>query len=357
MSKRDYYEILGIKKDASKLEIREAYKKLAKKYHPDINKDHGAEENFKEISEAYAVLSDDNKRAQYNQFGHQSFDQRFSKEDIFRGFDFDIFDDFGFDDSDSLFNMFFGGSRRSHSRRGADLVYDLEIEFEEAAFGSKKEIRIPITKICESCEGNGAKNGTEFEKCKSCNGKGKVEKIQRTLFGAFKIVTTCSSCRGSGEIIKTKCPDCKGEGKITQKKDISLKIPAGVDDDSKIRIVGAGEAGERDAEPGDLYILIHVRPHKLFKRTEDDIHLELPIAFSQLALGCKINIPTLDGKLKLKIPAGTQTHTIFRLKNKGIAHLNRHGTGDEFVKVIIETPRNINKKQKEILKELLQQDI
>jgi len=357
MSKRDYYEILNISKDASKAEIKEAYKRLAKKYHPDINKDKDAEEKFKEISEAYAVLSDDNKRAQYNQFGHQSFDQRFSKEDIFRGFNFDIFRDFGFNDSNDLFDMFFGGNRRRHSKSGEDLVYNLNIEFEEAAFGSKKEIKIPITKICDSCKGTGAKNGVEFETCDACNGTGQIQKTQRTLFGIFSIVTVCNKCQGRGEIIRIKCPECKGKGKITQKKEISLKIPAGIDNDSRIRIVGAGEAGDRDAEPGDLYIIIHVKPHKIFQRVGDDIHLEFPAAFSQLTLGCKIDVPTLEGNVKLKIPEGTQTHTIFRLKNKGIQHLNRHGKGDEFVKVVISTPKKLSKKQKKLLKEFEKESI
>jgi molecular chaperone DnaJ len=238
MAKKDYYEILGVNKGASKEEIKKAYKKLAKKYHPDISKDKNTEEKFKEISEAYAVLSDDSKRAQYDQFGHAGFDQRFTQEDIFRNFDFDVFRDFGFNSFDNIFDIFFG--RRRTKRRGNDLRYDLDITFEEAAFGSKKELEIPRTEVCERCNGTGAE-GDNFEKCDNCNGTGQYRQVRRTMLGSFTQITTCMKCGGTGRIIKKECKGCKGKGVVRKIKKITVNIPAGVDNGSRIRLSGEGE--------------------------------------------------------------------------------------------------------------------
>ncbi len=350
MTKRDYYETLGISKSASKEEIKKAYKNLAKKYHPDITKDKSSEEKFKEISEAYAVLSDDQKRANYNQFGHDGFDQRFSQEDIFRDFDFDIFRDFGFGGFDSIFDVFFGRGNRRAKRRGADLRYDLDISFEEAAFGIVKTIKFPGHSVCNSCNGTGAE-GNSFETCANCNGNGQVSKTMRTPFGVINQVVTCHACRGNGKTIKKHCKSCNGSGLLEKTKTVEISIPAGVDNGNQIRVDGQGEIGEDNA-PGDLYVVIHVRPHKLLHRDGADLYLEYPITFSKAVLGGKIDIPSLEKNVELKIPPGTQSHTVFRLKNQGIKKLRGFGKGDLYVKVIINVPEKISKKQRKLLEEL-----
>ncbi|MFH1592280.1 MAG: molecular chaperone DnaJ [Candidatus Woesearchaeota archaeon] len=348
MTKEDYYEILGIPGNASKEEIKKAYKNLAKKYHPDITKDKSTEAKFKEVSEAYAVLSDDQKRAQYDQFGHEGFDQRFSQEDIFRNFNFDVFRDFGFGDFDNIFDVFFGGRRTR--RRGADLRYDLEVAFEESAFGTKKQIQIPRNEICSTCEGSGAHNNN-FENCNTCNGSGKVRQAIRTPFGAITQVATCNKCHGEGKLIKERCKTCKGRRIIEKTRTISVKIPAGVNNGNQIRLAGEGEAIE-NGTTGDLYVVLHVLPHKLFQREGDDIYLDIPIKFTTAILGAKIEVPTLEGKAKLKIPAGTQSHTIFKLKGLGIKRLQGYGQGDQYVRTIVNIPKTLNKTQKKLLSDL-----
>lgn len=351
---KDYYEILGVNKNASKEEIKRAYKKLAMKYHPDVSKEPNAAEKFKEISEAYAVLSDDEKRQQYDTFGSDAFRQAYSKEDIFRGFDFDdIFSDmFG---GGSIFDMFFGGGRRQRRiRKGSNIRYDLELDFEEAAFGTKKDIEVPRHEKCHECDGTGAKD-KEMITCPDCNGSGVYRKTQRTPFGMFSQTTTCRVCEGTGEIMKEACPECHGKGLFKKKRKIKVKVPAGVDTGHTLRISGEGESIGR-GQSGDLFVVIHVKPHKIFKRDDDDIYLELPITFSQAALGDEIEVPTLKGKAKLKIPAGTQSGTVFRLKDQGIENIEGDGKGDEYIKIDVQTPTKLSKKEKEIFEELSKSD-
>jgi len=350
MTKKDYYEILGLKKNAGKEEIKKAYKKLALKHHPDKG---GNEEKFKELSEAYAVLSEDNKRKVYDQFGHQGFDQRYTQEDIFRGVNFDdIFRDifgqaFGDDEfGGDLFSSFFG--RRRGRRRGQDLRYDLEISFEEAAFGCEKQLKIPRLVKCEHCEGTGADG--KLVDCENCNGKGQIRKHINTFFGSFMQVTTCRKCNGYGKLAEKKCRHCN-EGVKQENKEIKIEIPGGVDSGSRIRVSGGGEA-IGNGESGDLYIFIHVGQHEIFERNDIDIIVNYPISFSQAALGDAAEVPTLKDKIKIKIPAGTQSNTIFRLSGKGIKRLHDEGYGDELVRIIVKTPAKLNKKQEELLREL-----
>ncbi len=355
MSKKDYYEILGISKNAAKEEIKKAYKKLAMKYHPDVSKEKNAAEKFKEISEAYAVLSDDEKRQQYDTFGSDAFSRTYSQEDIFRGFDFeDIFGDlFGGND---IFNMFFGGrgGHRTRRRTGANVRYDLEISFEEAAFGADKTIEVEKNEKCEACDGTGAKDG-ETTTCPDCHGSGVFRRTQRTPFGIFSQSTTCRSCGGEGEVVKEACPKCYGQGFIVKKKKITIKIPGGIDTGHTLRLSGEGEPA-RGGPNGDMFVMIHVKPHKLFQRDEDDIYFEFPISFSQAVLGDEIEIPTLKGKAKLKIPPGTQSETVFRLKGEGIKNIHDHGKGDQYVKVKLRTPTSLSKKEKELFEELSKSD-
>ncbi|WP_034429572.1 molecular chaperone DnaJ [Caldisalinibacter kiritimatiensis] len=352
MSKRDYYEVLGVDRNASEQEIKRAYRKLAKKYHPDMNPDDKeAEKKFKEINEAYEVLSDPQKKARYDQFGHQGVNgQGFGGfgqgAGGFGGFD-DIFDD--------IFDMFGGGfskgRRKSGPRKGADLKYRVNIKFEEAAFGTEKEIKINRTENCSVCNGTGAKPGTNKTTCPKCNGTGEVRYAQNTPFGQFVNVRTCDNCNGTGEIIEEPCSKCGGTGKERKERKINIKIPAGVDTGSVIPLRGEGEPGERGGPRGDLYIYINVQPHEIFEREGDDVICEVPISFVQAALGDSIEVPTLDGKVRYNIPEGTQTGTIFRLKNKGIHHLRGNGRGDQYVKVVVQVPKRLNEKQKELLKE------
>jgi len=347
MTKKDYYEVLGIGKDSSKEEIKKSYKKLAIKYHPDKG---GDAEKFKEISEAYAVLSDEDKRKKYDQFGHDGFDQRYSQEDIFRGANFEdifseIFGNNGF--GDNLFDMFFGGRRR-REHRGNDLHYEIEINFEEAAFGAEKEIEYPRMEACGECNGTGSADG-KFEKCSECNGTGQVRKVQQSFFGMVQQITTCRKCRGAGKEIKNPCKECSGSGLTSNIKKLKIKIPAGVDNGNHIRISNEGEVNMEGKHPGDLYMTVHVKPHKIFTRENNDIYMEAKIPFTKAILGGEINIPTLKEETKLKIPSGTQSHTIFRLKEHGIPHVNSNKKGDQYIKVIVEIPKKINSKQKELL--------
>jgi molecular chaperone DnaJ len=361
MVKRDYYEILGINKDASKSEIKKAYRKLALKYHPDKNPDKDAEE-FKEISEAYAVLYDDEKRGLYDQYGHAGIDQRYSYEDIFRGADFgDIFRGMGFDFNfgfgfDDIFERFFGhrmgyerGSPRR--RRGADLRYDIEISLENAYEGFETTIKVPRTETCDECKGSGAKPGTSPKSCPQCNGTGQIRSSRRTNFGMFTQITTCNKCSGQGTYIEERCYECNGRGLIQKTRDIELKIPRGVDDGSQLRLAGEGEAGSSGS--GDLYIVIHVKKHPKFNRRGLDLHMIKYITFPEAAIGTKINIETLNGEIeKLKIPDGTQNGDILMIRGRGMPNIHGRGQGDLYVEIHVKTPKKLTRRAKKLLEEL-----
>lgn len=356
-TKRDYYEILGVNRNASLDDIKRAYRNLALKYHPDrvhADKKKEAEERFKEISEAYAVLSDSQKRAQYDQFGHAGIDSRYSYEDIFRGADFSsIFEDLGFGGSifDELFGEFdffgTGRKRRRGPARGSDLEYEIAISFEDAATGKEKTIDIPRYEICPDCNGGGAKPGTGKATCPTCGGRGQL--ISST--GFFSISQTCNRCRGEGSIIKNPCTQCNGAGRVKVHRKIEVKIPAGVDTGSRLRLQGEGEAGLRGGPRGDLYIYINVKSHPIFERHGSDIICEVPISFSTATLGGEVEVPTLNGRVMMRIPPGTQSGKIFRLAGKGVVGLRGYGKGDELVRIIIETPTNLNSEQKRLLME------
>lgn len=353
MSKRDYYEVLGVERGATKEEIKRAYRKLSKKYHPDINKEPGTDEKFKEITEAYEVLSDDTKRAQYDQFGHAGANgQGFGG---FDGFDFGGDGFGGFGGFEDILNTFFGGSSRRRNpnapRQGADLQYTMTISFEDAAFGKETEIEIPREEECDRCKGTGAKPGTKPETCPHCQGSGQISIEQNTAFGRIVNRRVCYHCQGTGTIIKEKCTTCSGTGRVKKRKKIQIKIPAGINDGQQLRVAGQGELGINGGPPGDLYVLFYIKPHEFFERDGDDIYCEMPISFVQAALGDEIEVPTLYGKVKIKIPAGTQTHTKFRLRGKGIKNVRGQGVGDQHVTVRIVTPTKLTEKQKQLLRE------
>ncbi|PIN86063.1 molecular chaperone DnaJ [Candidatus Woesearchaeota archaeon CG10_big_fil_rev_8_21_14_0_10_44_13] len=357
---KDYYKTLGVEKGASKDDIKKAYKRLAKKYHPDLNKEPDAEKRFKEINEAASVLADDQKRQQYDQFGTADFA---GYQGGAGGFDFSEFmnqsGDFGFD-FESIFDSFFGGNAfggggrgrgsRRGSRRGSDLIYEIEITLEEAAFGAEKHITIPKMDHCDECNGTGSA-GSGTTTCDECNGTGMVRQTRRTPFGIFATASPCRKCRGEGTIIKNPCRECRGTGIVEKTKRIKVDIPAGVSDGLRLRMPGEGEAGEKAGPLGDLYVSIHVKQHNIFKREGDDIYTEIPISFAQAALGDEIEVPTLEGKANMKIPAGTQTNTIFRMKGRGIPNIRGHGKGDEKIRAIVDVPTRLTKKQKELLEE------
>lgn len=334
---KDYYSTLGVNKNASQEEIKKAYKTLAKKHHPDINKEKGSAEKFKEINEAYATLGDESKRNSYDRFGTADEATGFQNGS----------QDFNFDD---IFEDFFGGSIFGNTRRrrkGADMQCDIELDFEEAAFGAKKDIELTRFENCEECEGTGAE---ELETCGDCGGKGKRRHTIRTPFGMIAQTAACPRCKGTGKRIAKECRACNGEGKKKIRKTVEVKIPAGVDNGLTLRVTGEGEAGE--SEQGDLYVRISVNPHDMFERDGNHILLTLPISFSQAALGTQIDIPTLEGKSTIKIPAGTQTHTILRMREKGIADVRTGDKGDQLVKILIKTPTTLTRRQREILSEL-----
>jgi molecular chaperone DnaJ len=344
---KDYYEILGVQKNASKEEIKKAYKKLAKRYHPDVNKDSGATEKFKEINEAASVLGDEKKRQQYDQYGTTSDQMGGFNYSDFGGFD--VFNEFDFGD---IFDKFFGGGlggRRRGPMRGADLRYDVELTLEDVFKGTTRNVTIPRMEKCATCDGSGAVHDSDIVTCDSCNGSGVSRHSQRTPFGVFTTQTVCGKCHGSGQFIRKPCTECNGSGLVKKTKKIEVNIPAGVDDGARLRVRGEGEGGERGSSPGDLYIFIHVKPHKVFERNGSDIYYEIPISFTQAALGDEIEVPTIDGKAMLKIPSGTQPGTVFRMRGKGIPE--DHGTGDQNVKVNVEIPKNLTKKEKELLEE------
>jgi molecular chaperone DnaJ len=344
-SKRDYYEVLGVGRDVSEQELKQAYRRLAIKYHPDKNPgDKESEEQFKEIAEAYQVLSTPDLRARYDRFGHAgvSASAGAGAGQGFPGFE-DIFDMFGFGD---IFGQ--RGGRRGGPRRGSDLRYDIEITLEEAATGLKTKIRVPRLESCETCKGTGAAEGSEPTKCTTCAGAGQVRYQQ----GFFSVSRTCSTCRGSGKVIRNACRDCRGEGRIERDKMLEIKMPAGVDTGSRLRIAGEGEAGEMGAQRGDLYVIVHVKEHEFFERREANLYCSLPISFTQAALGAEIVVPTLDGEETLRIPEATQTGTMFRLKGRGMPVLTGRGRGDLFVSATIVTPKSLSREQRHLLEEM-----
>lgn len=366
MAEKDYYKILGVEKNATKEEIKKAYKKLAKQYHPDLNKEPGAADKFKEINQAASVLGDEEKRKQYDQFGAEAFKYGtgagpgaggFGQG----GFDFSGFDfsDFGFDrfDFDSIFDTFFSragfegrgtGSRRARTSTGRDLVYELTLTFEEAANGVKKKIKVTKNDVCAECDGKG---GHDEIVCPDCRGTGAFRETRRTAFGVFQTTSACRTCNGTGQVFRDICVGCGGAGRVRKAKTIEVDVPAGIMDGARLRVSGEGEAGYRGGRNGDLYLLIHVEPSEVFEREGDDLIIEQKISFTKAALGGKVTVPTLDGKADLKIPAGTQPGTVLRMKGKGIKHLHSFGRGDELVKINIEVPSKLSRHQEKILKD------
>lgn len=351
MPKRDYYEILGLNKDATIEDIKRAYRKLALKYHPDRNSsDSNAEKKFKEINEAYQVLGDKEKRARYDQFG---------SAEGFGGFDFRDFQGRGFSDFGNfsdIFDSFFGTRTRGpedrvRPQRGANLRYNLEINFEDSAFGRETRVEVPHWETCPRCKGSRAEPGSSPQTCPDCNGTGEIRNTQSTLFGQFVNIQTCPRCGGEGKIINSICTNCKGTGKVKKNRIVKVKIPAGVDTGHRLRMGGMGEPGERGGPSGDLYIVIYVKPHKIFKRDGIDIMCNHSISFVKAALGGEITVPTLKEKAKIKIPAGTQSNTIFRLKGRGIYKIGTNQRGNEYVKIIVETPKRMSNEQKKLLLE------
>ena len=355
MAKRDYYEVLGVAKTASADEIKKAYRKLAMKHHPDRNPDDkSAEDKFKEANEAYEVLSDEDKRAAYDRHGHAGVDPNmggFGGQGGFGGGAGSFSDIFG----DVFGDIFGGGGQRGggqRANRGSDLRYTLELDLEEAVRGTTVQIRVPKLSTCEVCDGSGAKKGTTVDTCRTCGGAGQVRMQQ----GFFSVAQTCPTCRGRGKTIKDPCNACHGQGRVEKAKTLEVKIPAGVDSGDRIRLSGEGEAGMNGGPSGDLYVQVAVRPHKIFERDGADLYCEMPISFADAALGGELEVPTLDGRVKLKIPEGTQTGKLFRLRGKGVAPVRGGGTGDLLCRVAVETPVNLSKRQKELLREF-QQDM
>ncbi|QHW37097.1 molecular chaperone DnaJ [Staphylococcus ursi] len=350
MAKRDYYEVLGVSKSASKDEIKKAYRKLSKKYHPDINKEEGSDEKFKEISEAYEVLSDENKRAQYDQFGHSGPQGGFGQG--FGGQDFSGFGGGGFED---IFSQFFGGAQRQRDpnapRRGDDLQYTMTVTFDEAVFGTKKEISIRKEVTCHTCDGEGAKPGTKKKTCSYCHGAGHVSVEQNTILGRVRTEKVCPECNGTGEEFEEPCPTCHGKGTELKNVKLEVTVPEGVDNDQQIRLAGQGGPGENGGPAGDLFVIFRVQPSDKFTREGDDILYNHNISFAQAALGDEVKIPTLKGHVMLTVPEGTQTGKQFRLKGKGIKNVHGYGYGDLFVNIRVQTPTSLNERQRELLKE------
>ena len=353
--KRDYYEVLGVEKGATPEEIKKAYRKVTKENHPDLHPgDKDCEERFKEANEAYEVLSDEEKRKKYDQYGHAAFDPNAGFGGGFGGFDFgDLGDIFG-DIFGGGFGGFGGSTRRTDPnapRRGTDIRSTLNISFEEAAFGCEKEVQVGIIEQCPDCKGNGCASGTTPEVCPECNGRGQVITQQRTPFGMAQTQSQCPKCKGSGKIIHQPCKTCHGMGNIRKQHKINVKVPAGIDDGQALPLRGKGNAGANGGPAGDLYISIIVRPSAIFERDGATVYLEQPISFAEAALGAEVEVQTIDGKVKLPIPEGTQTGTTFRLKGKGIPYLNGKGSrGDQFVTVTIKTPKKLTSEQKELLR-------
>ena len=354
--KRDYYEVLGLQKGATEDEIKKAYRKLAKKYHPDLNpNDKEAETKFKEVGEAYEVLSDSQKRARYDQFGHAGVDPSYGGGYGPGGFGgFDGFDDLG-DIFGNIFGGGFGGGTRTRNpngpMRGRDVNYSLELTFEEAALGCKKDITIHKRDICPECDGKGAEKGTEPEICPTCHGSGQVKSTERTFLGVVQTTKPCPDCHGRGKIIKNPCKKCGGNGRIDITKKLNVSVPAGIDDGQTFTLRGQGDAGMNGGPAGDANVTVSVKPHKMFERDGYDIWCDIPLTFTQAALGDEITVPTLEGKVKYNVPEGTQPQTVFRLKGRGVPYVNGRGKGDQYVRISIEVPKSLTLKQKQALKE------
>lgn len=357
--KRDYYEVLGVSKGASDDEIKKAHRRLAKKYHPDLNRDNpDAAEKFKELNEAYEVLSDKDKRAKYDQFGFAGVDPSYGAGQG-GGFGGGGFGGFDMGDLGDIFGSFFGGgfggsssrSRRNAPQRGETLQQRVMLSFEEAAFGCEKEISINRTETCEECGGSGAEKGTSAETCSNCHGTGVVTQTQRTPLGMFQTQGACPNCRGTGKIIRKPCKKCGGTGKVRKSRTLKVKIPAGIDDGQSIQLRGQGNAGVNGGPSGDVIVTISIRPHPLFTRDGNNVICEIPISFPQAALGDTLQVPTIDGKVEYTIPEGTQTGTVFRLKGKGIQNVNGRGRGDQYVRVNIEVPTHLTEHQKHLLRD------
>ena len=345
-TKRDYYEVLGINRSADDAELKRAFRKLARQYHPDVNREPTAEASFKEIGEAYEVLSDPQKRQLYDQYGHAGVNSN--------GPDFSNFNTFGsFAD---LFEQFFGatgaGGARQGPQRGADLRYDLRLTFEEAVFGAEKILDIPRQETCGRCSGRGAEPNTELKRCPQCNGTGELRKVQQSFFGQFVNVSVCGRCKGEGQIISTPCKECKGDGRVRSTKKLTVKIPPGVDNGQQIRLTAEGEPGPRGGPAGNLYVILDVKAHPHFKRDGADIHFELSISFPQAALGDTLDVPTLDGVEKLTIPAGAQSGKVLRLRDKGVPRLRGMGRGDQYVTIVVRTPTHLSHRERELYEEL-----
>lgn len=355
MANKDYYASLGLQKGASDEEIKKAFRKLAIKYHPDKNQGNKeAEDKFKEINEAYQVLSDPEKKARYDQFGTADFDGSGFGSGGFGGFDFSDMGGFG-----DIFDSFFGGGggssrRRNGPQRGADLEYTVNLTFEEAIFGVEKEISINRSETCDSCKGSGAKTGTSAKTCPTCNGQGQVRVQRQTPLGSFVSTSTCSTCGGSGKVIDDPCTTCHGKGNVRKNRKITVNIPAGVDTGNVMPLRGQGDHGTNDGSPGDLYVRINVASSKKFTRKGNDIYIDTHISMGKAALGTEITVATVDGDVKYTIPAGTQSGTLFRLKGKGVPRVNSSGRGDQYVKVIVDIPKNLNDKQKDALKAFME---
>jgi molecular chaperone DnaJ len=344
--KRDYYEVLGVSRSSSQDEIKKAYRQMARQWHPDVSNAPDAEARFKDLNEAYEVLSDPEKRATYDRFGHSMPGGT--------GFGFD----FGFRDPFEIFEEVFGRgfgfrtSTRRGPRRGADLRYDLSLTFEEAVFGCEKEIQVMRHEMCSECNGSGAKPGTTPVRCSECNGTGQVRRVQRSVLGSFVNVTTCPVCQGEGEMIPIPCSQCNGERRVYATRKLSVTIPPGVDDGTQIRLAGEGEMGRQGGPPGNLYVVLDVEPHPVFQRRGDDILLELRINVAQAALGADVKVPTLEGEEEIAVSPGIQSGTVLRLRNKGVPHLRRNGRGDELVLVRVDVPTKLSREQKRLFKEL-----
>ncbi|TMA27277.1 MAG: molecular chaperone DnaJ [Deltaproteobacteria bacterium] len=344
VQKRDYYEVLGVSRSATAQELKSAFRKLAIQFHPDKNEgDKASEEKFKECSEAYEILADPEKRARYDRFGHQA-PGGFGPSPFEAGFTGNINDIFG-----DIFGEIFGqrGRSRGGKQRGSDLRYNLEVSFTEAAFGSEAKVKIPRHKQCSTCHGSGAKAGTGPKTCPTCHGAGELRMTQ----GFFQISRTCGHCQGTGKVITDPCATCRGAGKVETESVLTVKVPPGVDTGTRLKLTGEGEPGERGGPPGDLYVVVHVQEHPIFIREDTEVICEVPIIFTQAALGSTIEVPTLDGKVKMKIPSGTQSGKVFRLRGKGIPHLNGYQRGDQHVRVTVEVPEKLSKKQRELLEQ------
>ncbi len=363
MSKRDYYDILGVPRSASKDQIKTEYRKLALKYHPDRNKSPDAEDKFKEISEAYAILSDEEKRTQYDQFGHAGIDSRYSTEDIFRGVNFDeIFRDlgFGFGGSgfESIFDIFFGGGRRARGpSRGQDLRYDLEISLEQAYSGLATEVEVPRRERCSECNGTGAKPGTSPKRCPECGGTGQIQHVQTRGFMHFARIESCGKCRGRGTIIEKPCNVCRGVGIVERHRRITIKIPPGVDTGSQLILRAEGDAADGGGQRGDLYVVVNVRPHEVFRREGNELICNVDVGFPRATLGGDVEVPTLDGAARIVMPPGTQSGAIFRLRKKGMPALRENGRGDELVVVKVKTPTKLTSRQRELVQDLAKEGL